>query len=83
MGHTKMTKVVSSQLEEIGYDAENQRLFIRFKGHGRPGSLYSYENFTQAQYDAFVAAESKGRWFGQNLKDKKAEHPYKRVVEAN
>lgn len=84
MGHTKMTKVESSQIAEIGYDAENNRLSIRFKSWStKPGSLYTYENVTQEQYDAFAAAPSKGRWFGENLKEKAADHPYKKINEAN
>lgn len=78
-----MDRVESSQLSAIGYVPATQNLFIRFnsKTEGKLGSLYRYDNVTQEQYDAFVAAESKGSWFGANIKHAKEAHPYLRVIE--
>ena len=80
-GHTKMQAVTSSQISEIGYDSEARVLSVRFNGkEGRRGNLYRYSDVTPQQYDAFLAAPSKGSWFGNNIKNN-ADHPYTRVAE--
>lgn len=82
-GIPPMTAVESSQMSQIGYHPSSKRAFIRFHSRtpGKNGSLYSYDNVSQEQYDAFAAAESKGRWFDQNLKHATEAHPYRRVAE--
>lgn len=83
MGVIKMHKVDSSQMAEIGYDADAQQALIRFhsKTEGKPGSLYRYNNVSPEMFDEFANSESKGRWFGQNLKNAVEKHPYTRVDE--
>lgn len=69
--------VESSQLKEIGYDAETQTLEVEFKSG--TGGVYRYANFTQGDWDAFNAAESKGSYFIQNIKKNPAKYPYRRM----
>ncbi len=56
----------------IGYDPATETLELEFKSRtqGEPGTLYHYSHFTQADYDAFMAAESKGSHFLKNVKTK-------------
>jgi len=63
----------SSQIAGFGYTPATQQLTIKFK-HG--GSVYDYQNVPQAVFDGLNAAESKGRYFGQNIRH--APYPYKR-----
>ena len=58
-------KVESSQIESIGYDAENKTLEVEFKNGG---AIYQYYNVDAATYDGMVAAESKGKFLGKNIK---------------
>lgn len=83
----RLQDVDSSQIHSIGYAPETQTLAIRFtRGYGAnrgPGSLYHYQNVTQEDYDAFLAAESKGKHFGQHIKPFKDKFPYEKIVEAD
>lgn len=60
----------SSQIAAYAYDAGQQMLVLRFKkgGGDTDNKAYGYPEVTPAQFAEFEAAESKGRWFGQNLK---------------
>lgn len=76
-----LIEVESSQIHAIGYDAENQRLGIRFKNcRGEPTSFYQYENVSQADFDAFRNAESKGKYFGQHIKPFADKYPYTKIA---
>ena len=83
----RLQDVESSQIHSIGYDPETQTLAIRFtRGYGEnrgPGSLYHYSNVPQDVYDAFLAAESKGKYFGQHIKPFKDQYPFTKIVEAD
>ena len=83
----RLQDVVSSQIHAIGYDPETQNLAVRFtRGYGEkrgPGSLYHYANVTQEDYDAFLAAESKGKHFGQHIKPFADKYPYQKIVESD
>lgn len=83
----RLQDVVSSQIHAIGYDPETQTLAVRFtRGYGEkrgPGSLYHYANVTREDYDAFLAAESKGRHFGQHIKPFADKYPYQKIVESD
>lgn len=78
-----LTPVQSSQIHSIGYDPASSTLVIQFPRKGdsgpEPGSKYSYSNFTQEDYDAFMAAESKGSHFIKNIKNKD-QYPYQKLV---
>ncbi len=83
----RLVDVDSTQIHSIGYDPETQTLAVRFtRGYGDkrgPGSLYHYANVTQEDYDAFLAAESKGKHFGQHIKPVADKYPYQKIVESD
>lgn len=56
----------------IGYDAEAQILEIEFKSRkeDQPTTLYHYHNVTLEDFEAFMAAESKGSHFINVIKPK-------------
>lgn len=74
-----MTSVESSQIAAIGHDPETNTLAVQFKGKNGPGAVYHYRNFPARKFDAFMAAESKGKFFGENVRGK-AEHEYEKVI---
>jgi hypothetical protein len=76
----KMCDCKSSQIHSIGHDPATNTLAIRFKGKNGPGSLYHYPGFTAEQFDAFRAAESKGKFFGQSIRGN-AKHPHSKINE--
>lgn len=83
------TPVTSSQIVSLGHSPATNELDIEFKPWGgkthrtgepeKPNSVYRYQNFTAPQFAAFMAAESKGKWFGGNVKKETAKHPYKKL----
>lgn len=83
----RLVDVDSTQIHSIGYDPETQTLAVRFtRGYGEkrgPGSLYHYANVTQEDYDAFLAAESKGKHFGAHIKAHPEKFPYQKIVESD
>lgn len=60
-----MPAVESSAIREIDYDAANRTLFVRFTS----GKRYAYLDVPEAVYEAFLAAESKGRFFADEIRD--------------
>jgi hypothetical protein len=62
------TPVESSQLASCGYDPKNQTLEIEFKAHKGANSTYEYYGVPAATYAALMGAESKGRYFKQNIR---------------
>ena len=64
MSDVERVPVESSNIESIGYDEETKELVVEFKG----GQLYLYENVPPLIYKKFLEAESKGRFFGANIK---------------
>ena len=81
-----MHPVTSSQIHSIGHDPTTNTLAIRFtRGYGRdqrPGSLYHYANVDADTFAAFLAAESKGRHFGQHIKPFADRYPYTKLEDA-
>ena len=68
-----MIPVESSSIELVGYDEDAGVLFVRFHNRGR---TYAYEGVSQAQFDALLAAPSKGRYVNWEIKPF---HRYRRV----
>lgn len=62
-----MTPVVSNQIAAIGYDDATSTLAVTFTRG--PGHIYHYPNVSRETYDAFMAAESKGAFFGEHIKN--------------
>jgi KTSC domain len=58
--------VTSSQIESIGYDQETLELEVEFKN----GSVYTYENVPFDEYTSLMDADSVGKYFSANIKNK-------------
>ena len=75
--------VESKQIASVGHDAESSTLAIRFKNwKGEETSLYHYANVSADDHAAFLAAESKGRHFGQHIKPFTERYPFTRIESA-
>ena len=61
-----MVQVESKAIAEIQYDPQRAMLFVRFVD----GDWYSYFDVPAAVHAAFVSAESHGRFFQENIRDK-------------
>lgn len=61
-----MTAVESNQVGAVGYSAERKTLSVTF-ARGT-GAIYHYPNVAPTVYEAFMAAESKGKFFGEHVK---------------
>jgi hypothetical protein len=59
-----MIAVDSSQLSAIGYDPARSVLAVRFKN----GGVYEYKDVTPETFEAFLASESKGKYFGKHVR---------------
>jgi hypothetical protein len=60
----EMKPVQSSMVQEYGYDAQAQMLYVRFAG----GALYRYSEVSLFEFDNLVAAESFGKHLNANIK---------------
>jgi hypothetical protein len=60
-----MPSVESSVIRSIEYDDEEQALLITFTS----GLAYRYEAVPEVEYDALLAAASKGVFFNERIKD--------------
>lgn len=61
----KRIKVESSNLASVGYDLKTETLEIEFQN----GGIYQYSGVSKNVYDGLMNAESKGKYFIQNIKD--------------
>ena len=80
------TPVESHQIKEVGWDGDAEKpLGIRFhpdkkqRETGIPHSEYHYANVSKELHEAFLAAESKGKWLEANIKAFPDAFPYARV----
>jgi hypothetical protein len=64
----------SSNILQTTYFPQQERLYISFNR----GGVYSYENFPHEKYREFKNAESQGKYFIQEIKNKPDEHPYRK-----
>lgn len=55
----------SKMLASAAYDADKRILYLRF----RSGDVYRYFEFQSAEYQAFLDAESRGRFFLAHIRD--------------
>ena len=58
--------VKSSVLDSVRYDATSQNLVIVFDN----GDIYEYHGVPPSVYEGLLKAESKGRYFHENIRDK-------------
>ena len=49
----------------VAYDADTRTLYLRF----RSGDVYRYFEFSNDDYQQFLSAESKGRYFLSNIRN--------------
>ena len=64
----------SRMLSAAAYDEKNQILYLRFR---KTGDVYRYFEFPATNYQAFLDAESRGRFFLAHIRDR---FPYERVA---
>lgn len=69
----EMLNVQSTNLKSVGYDDNQKFLYIEFKHGGK----YKYLNVKKSIYDKLLVADSKGKFFDQNIK--KAGYKYSKV----
>lgn len=62
----KWTALESKMLSAAAYEDSKRILYLRFRN---TGEVYRYFEFPAAQYQAFLGAESKGRYFRFNIRD--------------
>ncbi len=60
----EMQFVESSNIEQVGYDADSMELHIQFKNSG----LYVYLEVPLAIYESLMNADSKGSFFNREIK---------------
>jgi hypothetical protein len=60
------TPVVSTDLRSVGYDPNSQTLEVEFNA----GSVYQYAGVPQSEYDGLMNADSKGRYFNANIRNR-------------
>ena len=65
-GSMELVKVESSTIGRIGYDLATHALLVEFKNY----SVYVYDGVAEEVYEKFVSAESKGKFFASDIKDK-------------
>ena len=57
--------VGSSLFTSAAYRSDARQLYLRFRG----GDIYRYFDFPVEMYEAFLTAESKGRYFGRHIRN--------------
>jgi hypothetical protein len=72
MNCPEMHAVSSSNVAELGYDEENQMVYVRFQN----GTLYTYSNVPKYEYDALDNATSIGSYLNRNFKNV---YPYQMI----
>jgi hypothetical protein len=60
------TALESKMLSATAYDDSKQALYLRFRSTGH---VYRYFEFSAADNQAFLSAESKGRFFRSQIRD--------------
>jgi hypothetical protein len=82
----ELIPVISSQIEAIGFDSEDEAMFIRFPpAPGKTeGSLYRYDDVPAEVFAEFQASASKGSYFYRNIKTARNEagmlrYPYTKL----
>ena len=62
----RWTALESKMLSAVAYQDSNQVLYLRFRN---TGEVYRYFDFPAADYQAFLSAESRGRFFRSRIRD--------------
>nr|SPS04580.1 conserved protein of unknown function [Candidatus Nitrotoga fabula] len=72
MSLPEMQPVSSSNISAVGYDAENQRVYVQFLD----GSVYVYKGVNEFEFENLRTASSVGSYLNRNYKNV---YPYERV----
>lgn len=72
MNNIDMVFVSSSNVESVGYDGENQIVYVRFLN----GSLYCYKGVPKHEFEGLLNAPSVGSYLHRNFKNV---FPYERI----
>ncbi len=64
MPQPEMVWVDSSNIDQIGYSAEDRELWLTFKS----GDTYVYTEVPPGTYDDIMAADSKGSYLNREIK---------------
>ena len=67
-----MHPVSSSNIAAVGYDAENQTVYVRFLN----GSTYAYKGVPEHEFENLLTAPSVGSYLNRNYKNV---YPYERA----
>ena len=62
----KWAALESKMLSAVAYEDSKQILYLRFRD---TGAVYRYFEFPAADYQAFLSAESRGRFFRSHIRD--------------
>ena len=57
----------SKMFTSVWYDVDKQVLYLRFR---KTGDVYRYFEFLVTEYQAFLDAESRGRFFLAHIRDR-------------
>jgi hypothetical protein len=60
------TPVISTNILAIGYELDNLVLEIEFSH----GAVYQYSGVPEGEYDGIMNADSKGKYFNANIKNR-------------
>lgn len=84
MQNIPLTPVTSSQIAAIGHNSDTNTLRVQFttKKPDAKGSVYDYQNIDAEMFKAFLAAESKGKFFNTRIKPNREQFPYTKVQPA-
>lgn len=72
MSYPEMSPVSSSNIESIGYDEQNQEVYVRFL----KGGLYVYKGVPEHEFQNLLEAPSHGSYLHRNFKNV---YPYERI----
>lgn len=72
MSYPEMLPVSSSNIESIGYDEQNQEVYVRFLN----GGLYVYKGVPEHEFQNLLEAPSHGSYLHRNFKNV---YPYERI----
>lgn len=62
----ELVPVQSNQVAAIGYDQDTKTLAVTFTRGA--GAIYHYPDVSKETFEAFIGAESIGKFFGQHIK---------------
>jgi hypothetical protein len=71
--------VQSSTLRQVSYDREQRVLCVRFHGRSEVPTYYRYRNVPPPLFDALLAAQSKGKFFDEQVKRNPQRFPFDKV----